>query len=119
MMVEGGPDYLAALHFAILGNAWDLVPVAMLGRETGSRIDPGALKILSGRRVRIYPHADHDGGGLRRAEVWADQLSDAGCPVDLFHFTGLMMRNSEPLKDLNDATQIHPNQQDQLQDLLP
>ncbi|MCF7784680.1 MAG: hypothetical protein K9N47_01080 [Prosthecobacter sp.] len=32
LLVEGGPDYLAALHFAHELERWDVLPVAMLGR---------------------------------------------------------------------------------------
>src|SRR4051794_40226778 len=62
---EGGPDYLAALHFAIELDAMNVLPVAILGRNAGrAALDPRALHLLRGRRVRLFPHADADGGGL-------------------------------------------------------
>lgn len=104
LLVEGGPDYLAALHFANELERWDVLPVAMLGRGTGARIDPGALELMRGRRVRIYPHADADGGGVKSARLWAAQLDGVGCVVDIYEFTGLHRTDGTPIKDLNDCT---------------
>ncbi len=104
LLVEGGPDYLAALHFANELERWDVLPVAMLGRGTGARIDPAALELMRGRRVRIYPHNDADGGGVKSARQWAYQLREVGCEVDIFDFTLLHRTDATPLKDLNDCT---------------
>jgi len=119
MIVEGGPDYLAALHFACAAEKWDVLPVAMLGRSAGMRINVDALALLRGRRVRIYPHADADAGGVTSARVWAEQLHAHGCDVDLYDFTGLMRRDGRAVKDLNDAAVIAPAQEHELSDLLP
>ncbi|MFC5454702.1 CHC2 zinc finger domain-containing protein [Prosthecobacter fluviatilis] len=104
LLVEGGPDYLAALHFATALERWDVLPVAMLGRGTGARIDPAALELMRGRRVRIYPHNDADGGGVKSARQWARQLHAAGCTVDIYEFNGLQRTDGTPVKDLNDCT---------------
>ena len=104
LLVEGGPDYLAALHFAHELERWDVLPVAMLGRGTGAKIDPVALELMRGRRVRIYPHADADGGGVQSARVWAKQLHKVGCAVDIYELTGLHRTDGRPIKDLNDCT---------------
>ncbi|WP_395738865.1 CHC2 zinc finger domain-containing protein [Prosthecobacter sp.] len=104
LLVEGGPDYLAALHFAHELERWDVLPVAMLGRSAGTRMDAEALKLMRGRRVRIYPHADADGGGVQSARVWAAQLHGAGCTVDIYEFTDLHRTDGKPIKDLNDCT---------------
>ncbi|WP_395753947.1 CHC2 zinc finger domain-containing protein [Prosthecobacter sp.] len=104
LLVEGGPDYLAALHFAHELQRWDVLPVAMLGRGTGTRMDAAALQLMRGRRVRIYPHADADGGGLQSARMWAVQLHTAGCAVDTFDFSELRRTDGKPVKDLNDCT---------------
>lgn len=104
LLVEGGPDYLAALHFAHELERWDVLPVAMLGRGTGARIDPGALELMRGRRVRIYPHNDADGGGVKSARQWAAQLDGVGCEVDFFEFSDLHRADGAPVKDLNDCT---------------
>lgn len=104
LLVEGGPDYLAALHFAHELERWDVLPVAMLGRGTGAQIDPGALELMRGRRVRIYPHNDADGGGVKSARQWAAQLDGVGCAVDFFEFSDLHRADGAPVKDLNDCT---------------
>lgn len=119
MLVEGGPDYLAALHFVYEAQAWDILPVAMLGRSAGAHIAPEALALLRGRRVRIYPHADADGGGETSAHQWCAQLQAAGCQVDGFTFAGLHRRDGRPVKDLNDAALISPEQLTELSSLLP
>lgn len=104
LLVEGGPDYLAALHFAHELERWDVLPVAMLGRGTGTKIDAAALELMRGRRVRIYPHADADGGGVESARRWAAQLNWVGCEMDLFDFSDLHRTDDTPIKDLNDCT---------------
>jgi DNA primase len=117
LLVEGGPDLLAGFHFALASA--DVLPVAMLGRSTGSCIDPEALDLLKDRRVRIYPHNDADGGGRAAAEKWAAQLHAVGCRVDFFSFEELTRRDGPPVKDLNDAVLIHPDQSPELSNLLP
>lgn len=119
LLVEGGPDYLAALHFANRYERWNVLPVAMLGRGTGAAIDAEALRLMAGRRVRIYPHADADGGGKASAEKWAAQLHSVRCQVDFFEFDNLTRRDGRPVKDLNDATEISPEQQPELSDIIP
>ena len=104
LLVEGGPDYLAALHFASELERWDVLPVAMLGRGTGTHIDPAALELMQGRRVRIYPHADADGGGMQNARLWAAQLHTQGCDVDFCEFADFHRTDGIPVKDLNDCT---------------
>lgn len=119
MLVEGGPDYLAAVHFAYLHEKWDVLPVAMLGRSTGTQIDAAALAMLAGRRVRVFPHADKDGGGMASAKSWAAQLHAKGCQVDFFDFNGLSRRDGKPVNDLNDAALIAPEQQPEILTILP
>lgn len=120
MLVEGTPDYLAALHFCIERDIWDVLPIAMLGRQTGrGQIHPDALALLKGQRVRIYPHADKDGGGMEAASTWAAQLAAIGCVVDAFTFDGLTKRDGSLVNDLNDTALIHPDQQHELESILP
>jgi hypothetical protein len=116
MLVEGGPDYLAALHFCHLFDVHDLLPVAMLGKAS---IMPEALELLKGRQVRIYPHNDPNGGGLKASEQWARDLKAAGCAVKRFGFEGLRRRDGKPVNDLNDAALIHADDAEQLSSLLP
>jgi len=103
MLVEGGPDYLAALHFLESFGVPGIMPSAMLGK---SEMHPEAVQLIKGRRVRIYPHNDPDGGGLKAAHGWAAQLRAVGCQVDLFSFAGLRRLDGQPVKDLNDLTMI-------------
>ena len=118
LLVEGGPDFLAALHFIYEREAFDTWPCAMLGRAVGG-IHPEALALLAGRRVRIYPHADADGGGVVAAKRWSSQLAGAGCDVDGFSFWGLRQRDGAAVKDLNDACLICDEDRPKLEGLLP
>lgn len=119
MLVEGGPDFLAALHFLNEREVWDVWPVAMLGRSTGGAIHPDALALLSGRKVRIYCHADQDGGGVDAAVKWGRQLAGVGCAVDAFSFDSLRQRDGARVKDLNDCCLIHSDDAAKLGGLLP
>ena len=117
LIVEGGPDWLAALHFIALRKAYGCVPVAMMGRS--NHISAEAITIFQGRRVRIYPHNDPDGGGLDAARRWGAQLREVGCEVDAFTFDGLVRADGRPVNDLNDAVAINPKDQFKLEALLP
>lgn len=121
MLVEGGPDFLAAFHFLHHFGVRDVLPVAMLGRGAGKLggIDPGALCLLGGKRVRIYVHADLDGGGIRSAMAWATQLQAHGCAVDYCTFNGLLRADGSPAKDLNDMTSLHQGSHFNFSNLLP
>lgn len=96
LLVEGGPDYLAALDFMAQSKAKGLQPVAMLGKS--NRITEEALEVMAGRRVRIFPHTD----GMAAAQGWFEQLRGAGCQVDGFSFEGLTRKDGKPVSDLND-----------------
>lgn len=100
LLVEGGPDYLAALDFLVRFKAQGFRPVAMLGKSNG--ISSEALDLMAGRRVRIYPHHDPGEGGMGAAHQWAEQLAGVGCKVDGFSFAGLTMSDGQPVTDLND-----------------
>jgi hypothetical protein len=72
LLVEGGPDYLAALHFALAQKRTGVLPVAILGRGQGLRgLHPESLEHFRGRRTRIYPHDDPDGRSYQSALRWA------------------------------------------------
>ena len=115
-LCEGGPDLLAALHFIHKAGAETLVfPLALLGAS--QRIHEDALPILAGKRVRIFPHADP--AGTKAANRWAAQLEAVGADVDCFSFAGLRKADGSPVGDLNDATQIHPEDAHELEGLLP
>ena len=115
-LCEGGPDLLAALDFIHKAGAETLVfPLAVLGASMAIHED--ALPILAGKRVRIFPHTDP--AGTKAANRWAAQLATVGAIVDCFSFAGLRKADSSPVGDLNDATQIHPEDAHELEGLLP
>ena len=117
LLVEGGPDYLAALAFLVWFQRLGFQPVAMLGKS--NRISPEALEMLAGRRVRIYPHHDPGGGGMEAAQAWHDQLAGHDCKVDGFSFEGLTRKDGKPVTDLNDLLLADEESQKAWKGLLP
>jgi hypothetical protein len=72
-LLEGAPDLLTCVHFALRQGRLNILPVAMLGRGVCLHgLHPDSLHRFRGRRVRIYPHDDADGGGYQNAIVWAN-----------------------------------------------
>lgn len=118
LLVEGGPDYLAALHFTMQHHG-DCLPIAFLGVGAGKHIRHEALTLMGGRRVRIYPHVEESDVGRNASERWAEQLVAAGCDPDCYSFADLRIADGDLVKDLNDAVRIHPAQAADLEDLLP
>lgn len=116
MIVEGGPDYIAALHFVLRGTS-DCLPIAFLGAGTASSIHPDAHALLLGRRGRFYQHADTSGNEAVRR--WAAQLQTQEKAIDAFRFDGLRKMDGSSVKDLNDCVFIHPDDAWQLGGLLP
>lgn len=103
-LVEGGPDFLAAFHFILeAGMEGCVAPVAVLG--AGMRIDAEALPLLRGKRVRIF--VDDDEAGGRAFARWSEQLRSVEAVVDGFGFSDLIHAGGQPVKDLNDCTQLH------------
>ena len=100
---EGGPDMLACIHFLIASGQEKLVAPVCMG-SSGVRIPEEALMFFRGKRVRIF--IDNDPKGLEASTRWAAQLVGVGCTVDGFDFSGLIKRSEEPVKDLNDCSQL-------------
>ena len=73
LLVEGGPDYLAACQL-IAESAENVLPVAMLGAS--ATICQDALSYFAGKHVTVVGHPDEAG----RAAVmrWAQQIKAAG-----------------------------------------
>jgi hypothetical protein len=116
ILCEGGADLLAAHHFIhALGREADTAAVAMLGASNSIPAD--VLPLFAGKRVRIMAHADE--AGRTAAQKWARQLASVGATVDAADFTGLLMADGSPVKDLNDSTRLRPEDQPQLEDLIP
>lgn len=102
-IVEGGPDALAAFHFAHAAGVADRVAVLVMA-SAGMTIPAQCLDGLEGKRARIFMDADK--WGAAAFERWAGQLAGAGVTVDGFSFDGLTRADGEPVKDLCDALQL-------------
>jgi hypothetical protein len=114
-LCEGGPDLLAALHFiADWGDLVSVFPVAMLGAK--QRIPEDALKIFTGKRVLIIPHEDEQ--GLAGADEWGRQLESAGAEACCYSLAGLRKADGSAINDLNDCTQIHPDDAAELEGMF-
>lgn len=145
-LVEGGPDFLAAHYLALWEQAThhgkrdvQCVPVTMLGASL--MIHPDALPLFTGKRVRIFGHADE--AGRAAVEVWARQLASVGADVDAFDFSsllqcdqlepgrhnqrqedacpfaGLVPTDGKPVDDLNDALLMDAASFTQAERILP
>jgi hypothetical protein len=107
MLLEGGPDLLAAYHFLLRFGFRNVLPVAMLGANAGRHgIDPRALQLFRGKHVRIYPH--NDSSGLDGLINWLPQLKKVGCTVSRASFAGITRPDGTPANDLNDLTSRLP-----------
>ncbi len=103
-LVEGGPDLLAALHFAWAeGHEHEVTAVAMLGASLS--VPDDALPMFNGKRVRTFPHLDE--AGQDAAARWERQLADAGAEVDCFNLAEIHTSDGGMVGDLNDLTSIH------------
>lgn len=103
LLVEGGPDCLAAYHFLRLWHSvkrpllMDVAVVCMLGAS--NRIKEEALGFFKGCRVRIMVDADVPKDdpvkakrkltGLEAAARWTEQLTAAGAAVECFYVGNL------------------------------
>lgn len=108
LLVEGGPDLLAACHFIARAKRSDLAPVAMLG--AGNRIPADALPSFAGKRVRIFLHADPAGRDAAARWAWELEIESGGNvgPVDAFRLDGLTLPGGQLVSDLNDVARMHP-----------
>jgi hypothetical protein len=108
-IVEGGPDLLGAWHCIYRAKSWHAVPISILGRAIHG-LHSDALELLKGKRIRFYPHADKDQGGVDQVLLIREQLATIGSQISLFDFSGLLTREGAPIKDLNDLAQLNPSQ---------
>ena len=100
LLVEGGPDYFAALELAITSEI-NFRPVAMLGAATS--IGPQAEKYWAGATVLIIPHNDRSGIGEKAAADWAARINAFGAK-DCF-----LQKLPIVCDDLNDFLIQRPN----------
>jgi hypothetical protein len=104
--VEGAPDLLAAFSLLLAeGREAAVAPVAVLGAS--NRIPDDVLALFAGKRVRMFPHADH--AGQSAAANWEVQLRSVVASIDAFDLTGLTTMRGSAVKDLNDLTGIDPD----------
>lgn len=102
LLVEGGPDILAGATLCWTYAAARLDEIGFAAVTGASnRLPPDALKFLSGHRVVIPYHADPE--GLKAAARWETQLEETRAMVTSFEIRGLMRKDGQPAKDLNDA----------------
>ena len=102
-LVEGGPDMLAALHFAIAQGVEQSLAIVCMG-SSGISIPLESLSHFERKRIRIF--LDDDIAGATAFKRWADQLHEAGAIVDGFSFDGLSCANGKPAKDFNDCCSL-------------
>ena len=104
-MVEGAPDFLAAIHFLLLEQKEQSVaPVGILGASNHA-LAPEALARFKGKLVCLYPHVDD--AGRTAARAWARQLKEAGAArVTAFDLSGLVLVDGREGKDLADVCRI-------------
>jgi hypothetical protein len=113
LWLEGSGDLAAGYHFAVHSADW--LPVAMLGASV-RQLHPDAVQWLKGKQVRIVPHTD--AAGKLASERWGAALDAIGCAVDTFELGGLRRADGSPVKDLNDCTDLHPDEQREMNALL-
>ena len=114
ILCEGGGDFLAAYHFAVVEETLGAVqPVAMLG--SAQRIAPEALARFAGKRVRIFPHLDSAGSAA--ALRWETQLRAAKIDAHCFDLAGLIRDDGAQVKDLNNLSCIAPDDFEQNREL--
>ena len=93
LMVEGGPDLLAACE-SILAENMDCSPVCMFGAAL--EIHPAAVPLFCRKTVRLVPH--NDKAGQNAAAKWMKQLRGI-CEVELRPLPAAV-------KDLNDLVKL-------------
>ena len=109
IIVEGGPDLLAAWALIEHTGRHDCVAIAILGREI-RRLVPEAQRVFAGRNALILPHRDKDTSGeitdgQDAAVKWARMLlNDCGAAdVSMSSLEGLTRPDGQPAKDLCEA----------------
>jgi hypothetical protein len=103
-LCEGGPDFLAAFGHAWASGVEDKVAPVCISSAALSIADE-ALSAFTGKRVRIFAHADD--AGARASERWRAQLSGVAGKVDRWRVSpDWIQNNGQPVIDLNDLLRI-------------
>ncbi len=112
LVVEGGPDYVAAFEICWLSPTVPVLPCAMLGKGA-KQIADRALRHFKNRRVSILGHDDATDSILQ----WAAQIRAAGAlrvtPIKLGFrdLNDIARDNPEELSNIAAACGIAPNTQ--------
>ena len=119
LLVEGGPDLLAAFEFIRReGREADTHAVAMLGAK--ARIHPSLHHHFAGKTIRIIQHSDK--AGEEAGREWGNQLLEYAEHVEVLDFGHLLRRDGSKVNDLNDALLVDQatyNQEPHLRRLVP
>jgi hypothetical protein len=119
LLVEGGPDLLAAFEFIRREEREaDTHAIAMLGAK--ARIHPSLHHHFAGKTVRIIQHSDE--AGEEAGREWGNQLLKFAEHVEVLDFGHLQKRDGSKVKDLNDALLVDQatyNQEPHLRRLVP
>jgi hypothetical protein len=118
VIVEGGPDALAAMHFALAQGCEDSVGiVALLGAAV--RIPDECIPFFGELHVRIFIHDDGEKeSGMQAARAWAEQIRGTAGRVDGLTFDDLLQSDGEPVRDLNDLCSVDPVSYEARRDFL-
>jgi hypothetical protein len=104
VIVEGGPDLLAAHACMWAEDRTDVAAVAVLG--AGQRPITAIWSVFKEKRVRVYCH--RDSAGMKAGRAWNRSLVAAeAAKVDGFKFDGLRKFDDSPVNDLNDLLLLH------------
>ena len=104
LLVEGGPDFLAA-NFLIsqTSQAQLFGVIAMLGAH--QEFHPDHANKLKGKRVRIFPHMDE--AGMNGVQNWFSVLKSVGVEVDIYDFDKTTTKDGKLITDLNDLLRVN------------
>ena len=103
LIVEGGPDFLAANFLISQTRKEELYGViGMLGAH--QILTSKQVELLRGKRVRIFPHMDE--AGLKGAKKWQSALLLEGVDSDIYDFDSITRDDGQLVTDLNDLLQV-------------
>ena len=99
LLVEGGPDFLAANYLITQSKQEDLFGViAMFGAY--QEFSREQARNLKGKRVRVFPHMDE--AGIKGAKNWSSSLRYVGVDTDIYDFDKTKSNDGNLITDLND-----------------
>lgn len=105
-LCEGEMDFLAAFdRMQACGTESLVAPVCMAGSK--SSIPKDVIPLFTGKRVRIFMHADRPGEEAR--DHWVEQIFNVAKTIDSFEFAGYYQLDESVVTDLNDLLKINPS----------